>query len=251
MARIGRKKKADSDPTATTAATGRSGRSGADVPAKASRRGQIRAAYKMTRQVDPLVGWVTFATGFVTFAVMLAIGFLVDQPIYLGLIGLMLGLLAATIIFGRRAEKAAYSQVEGQPGAAAAALNMMRKGWTVTPGVAVSRNQDVVHRAVGRPGVVLVGEGSSSRVGNLLAAEKKKVTRYLPEVPVYEVQAGDEAGQVPLRKLNRHLTKLPRNLKNHQVSEINRRLKALGTMNLPIPKGPMPKGMRMPKGPRG
>ena len=250
MARMGRKKKADSDSAAATATAGRSGRSAADAPAKASRRGQIRAAYKMTRQVDPLVGWVTFATGFVTFAVMLAIGFLVDQPIYLGLIGLMLGLLAATIIFGRRAEKAAYSQVEGQPGAAAAALNMMRKGWTVTPGVAVSRNQDVVHRAVGRPGVVLVGEGSSSRVGNLLAAEKKKVTRYLPEVPVYEVQAGDEAGQVPLRKLNRHLTKLPRNLKNHQVSEINRRLKALGTMNLPIPKGPMPKGMRMPKGPR-
>src|SRR5688500_9899815 len=247
---LGRKKKADSDSTATTATAGRPGRSGADVPAKASRRGQIRAAYKMTRQVDPLVGWVTFATGFVTFAVMLAIGFLVGHPIYAGLTGLMLALLAATIIFGRRAEKAAYSQVEGQPGAAAAALNMMRKGWTVTPGIAVTRNQDLVHRAVGRPGVVLIGEGSAARVGNLLATEKKKVTRFVPEVPVYEVQAGDEDGQVPLRKLNRHLTKLPRNLKNHQVSEINRRLKALGTMNLPIPKGPMPKGMRMPKGPR-
>jgi hypothetical protein len=72
----------------------------------------------------------------------------------------------------------------------------------------------------------------------------------VPDVPVYEIQAGEEAGQVPLRKLNRHLTKLPRNLKTAQVSEINRRLKALGTMNLPIPKGPMPKGMRMPKGPR-
>ena len=205
----------------------------------------------MTRKVDPLVGWVTLATGFVTFAVVLAIGFLVGQPIYAGLIGLMLALLAATIVFGRRAEKAAYSQVEGQPGAAAAALNMMRRGWTVTPGVAVSRNQDLVHRAVGRPGVVLIGEGSSpNRVAGLLAAEKKKVTRFVPDVPVYEVQAGDEEGQVPLRKLNRHLTKLPRNLKKPQVVEVNRRLKALGTMNLPIPKGPMPKGMKMPRGPR-
>jgi hypothetical protein len=252
MARIGRKK-SDTGSVATTSTAGRAGKKGDSATAgegKQSRRGQIRAAYKMTRKVDPLVGWVTLATGFVTFAVMLAIGFVVGQPIYLGLIGLMLALLAATIVFGRRAEKAAYSQVEGQPGAAAAALNMMRRGWTVTPGVAVSRNQDLVHRAVGRPGVVLIGEGPPNRVANLLAAEKKKVTRFVPDVPVYEVQAGDDQGQVPLRKLNRHLTKLPRNLKNPQVAEVNRRLKALGTMNLPIPKGPMPKGMKMPRGPR-
>jgi hypothetical protein len=251
MARIGRKK-SDPGSVATTSTTGRAGKkaAAAEGEAKQSRRGQIRAAYKMTRKVDPLVGWVTLATGFVTFAVLVAIGFLVGQPIFLALIGLMLGLLAATIVFGRRAEKAAYSQVEGQPGAAAAALNMMRKGWTVTPGVAVSRNQDLVHRAVGRPGVVLVGEGPPHRVANLLATEKKKVTRFVPDVPVYEVQAGDDDGQVPLRKLNRHLTKLPRNLKNPQVAEVNRRLKALGTMNLPIPKGPMPKGTKMPRGPR-
>ncbi|MDQ1642796.1 MAG: hypothetical protein QOJ90_2147 [Actinomycetota bacterium] len=222
----------------------------APKPKKQSRTGQIRSAYKMTRKVDPLVGWITLAAGFLVFAVMLAIGFLVNQPIFFGLIGLMLGFLAATIVFGKRAEKAAFAQVEGQPGAAAAALNMLRRGWTVTPGVAATRNQDVVHRAVGRPGVVLVGEGSPTRVANLLATERKKVTRFVPDVPVYEVQAGNEDGQVPLRRLNSKLMKMPRNLKNDQVAEVNRRLKALGTMNLPIPKGPMPKGMKMPKGPR-
>ena len=221
-----------------------------DKPKKPSRTGQIRQAYTMTRKSDPRVGWVTLAAFLGVMVVVLAIGFLIGHPIYLGLMGFMVAVLAATIVFGKRAEKAAFSQVEGQPGAAAAALNMLRKGWTVTPGVAASRNQDLVHRAVGRPGVVLVGEGPPNRVANLLAAEKKKVTRFVPDVPVYEVQAGDEAGQVPLRKLNRHLTRLPRNLKNPQVSEVNRRLKALGTMNLPIPKGPMPKGMKMPRGPR-
>jgi hypothetical protein len=220
-------------------------------PRKPSRTGQIKAAYTMTRKVDPMVGWVTAAAGFVTFAVALAIGFLVGYPVYVGIIGLMLGILAATVVFGKRAEKAAFSQVEGQPGAAAAALNMLRRGWTVTPAVAVTRNQDVVHRAVGRAGVVLVGEGSPSRVSNLLATEKRKVTRFVPEVPVYDVQAGNEPGQVPLRKLNNHLMKLPRNLKNPQVIEVNRRLKALGTMNLPVPKGPMPRNVRMPRGPRG
>ena len=224
----------------------------ADEPAKKQGRfKQIGAAYSMTRKTDPLVGWVTLAAALLAFAALLAIGFLIGHPVYLGIVGVMAAILAATIVFGKRAEKAAFSQVDGQPGAAAAALNMLRRGWTVTPAVAVTRNQDIVHRVTGRPGVVLVGEGSPTRLGNLLAAEKKKVARYVPEVPIYDIQAGNEAGQVPLRKLNRALMKLPRNLKNDQVIEVNRRLKALGTMQLPIPKGPMPKNMRMPRGPRG
>ena len=153
----------------------------------------------------------------------------------------MAAILAATIVFGKRAEKAAFSQVDGQPGAAAAALNMLRRGWTVTPAVAVTRNQDIVHRVTGRPGVVLVGEGSPTRLGNLLAAEKKKVARYVPEVPIYDLQAGNESGQVPLRKLNSRLMKLPRNLKNDQVIEVNRRLKALGTMHCRSPRARCPR----------
>jgi Domain of unknown function (DUF4191) len=216
-----------------------------EKPKKPSRIAQIRQAYSMTRKSDPRVGWITLAAFLVVFLVVLAIGFLIGHPIYLGVMGVMFAVLSATIVFGKRAEKAAFSQVDGQPGAAAAALNMLRKGWTVTPGVAVTRNQDIVHRAVGRPGVVLVAEGGGhARLGNLLAQEKKKVARFVPDVPIYDIQAGNDEGQVPLRKLNKHLMKLPRNLKNDQVSEVNRRLKALGSMNLPIPKGPMPKNIQ-------
>ncbi len=222
----------------------------AGTPAKQGRVAQIRSAYSMTRKVDPMVGWVTAAAGLLVFAVVLAVGFLIGHPVYLGIMGFMAAFLVATIVFGKRAEKAAFSQVDGQPGAAAAALNMLRRGWVVTPAVAVTRNQDIVHRAVGRPGVVLIGEGSPTRVQALLVTEKKKVARYVPDVPVYDVQAGNGEGQVRLRKLNNHLMKLPRNLTNSQVTEVNRRLKALGTMSLPIPKGPMPKGTRMPRGPR-
>jgi hypothetical protein len=216
-----------------------------DKPKKPSRTAQIRQAYSMTRKSDPRVGWVTLATFLGVLVVLLAIGFLIGHPVYVGIMGVMFAFLAATIVFGRRAEKAAFSQVEGQPGAAAAALNMLRKGWTVTPGVAVTRNQDLVHRAVGRPGVVLIAEGGGpSRLGNLLAQEKKKVARFVPDVPIYDIQAGNDEGQVPLRKLNKHLMKLPRNLKNDQVSEVNQRLKALGSMTLPIPKGPMPRNIQ-------
>jgi hypothetical protein len=215
------------------------------------RLAQIRATYTMARKADPMIGLITAASGVLAFLVVLAIGFLVSLPIYFGILGVLGGVLAATIVFGKRAEKAAFSQIEGQPGAAAAAMNMLRKGWSVTPAVAATRNQDIVHRAIGRPGVVLVGEGSSpQRVAALLATEKKKVARFVPDVPVYELQAGSYEGQVPLRRLNRRMMKLPRNLSTAQAGEVTRRLRALGSMNLPIPKGPMPKNVRMPKGPR-
>jgi hypothetical protein len=160
--------------------------------------------------------------------------------------------MVALIVFGRRAERSAFAQIEGQPGAAASAMNLLRRGWTVTPAVAVTRNQDIVHRAVGRPGVVLVGEGSPSRVGNLLGQEKKKIARVAPEVPVHEFVVGTANGQVPLRKLQRAITKLPAKLTPAQVRELESRLKALDNVRgtLPIPKGPLPKNVKLPKAPK-
>jgi hypothetical protein len=219
-------------------------------PAKTKRIAQIRATYAMARRVDPKIGVFVGGAGLAVFVVVLLIGFLFRHPVYFGFLGLLTALAVMAIVFGRRAERAAYLQVEGQPGAAASVLQSLRRGWTVTPAVAVTRNQDLVHRAVGRPGIVLVGEGAPSRVANLLGQEKRKLGRILPDVPVYDFQAGTEEGQIPLRKLQRELMKLPRNLRPAQVSEVDRRLKAMGTLNLPIPKGPLPKNVRMPRPPR-
>ena len=121
----------------------------------------------------------------------------------------------------------------------------------MTPAVAVTRQQDVVHRAVGRPGVVLVAEGSPQRLPALLAQERRKLARLVPDIPVTELQAGNAEGQVPLRKLNAKVTRLSRSITVTQVAEVNRRLKAAGGMNVPIPKGPMPRGGRAPRAPRG
>lgn len=162
------------------------------------------------------------------------------------LVGLPLGLLAGTFWFSRRAMRAAYSQVEGQPGAAAAVIGSFRGGWLVTPGVAVNKSQDVVSRVVGKPGVILVAEGPSSRVVHLLANERKKTARWLPEVPIYEIQVGNEEGQVTLLKLQRALTKLPRNLRGGEITDVRRRLDAVSqnASPLPIPKGPIPTSSR-------
>ncbi|AWI28094.1 DUF4191 domain-containing protein [Streptomyces tirandamycinicus] len=222
----------------------------AENSANPGRLKQIALTYKMTRRVDPKVGLVVAGVGIVTFGVFLAIGFLIGHPIYLGILGFLLAFLAMAIVFGRRAERAAFGQMEGQPGAAAAVLQNVGRGWTTTPAIAMNRSQDVVHRAVGRAGIVLVAEGNPNRVKTLLAAEKKKMARVAVDAPVHDIIVGNDEGQVPLKKLRTTMTKLPRVLTGPQVTQTNDRLRAMGDLmsNMPLPKGPMPKGMRMPRG---
>ncbi len=209
---------------------------------------QMRAVYSMTRESDPkILAWVALpALAVIVVGVVLGIVF--GQPVYGIILAILLAVLVATFIFGRRASAAMYSQVEGRPGAAAAVLQGMRGDWRVTPAVAFNRNQDLVHRVVGRPGIILVGEGGSpSRIQQLLAQEKKRVARVAADVPVYEVLVGDTGeNAVTIRGLQRHLTKLPRNLKASQLDAVEGRMRALGGSNVPIPKGPIP--TRVPRG---
>lgn len=222
-------------------------------PAKPGRLAQIKQTYQITKKADPKIAWILIGCFFGPFVVLLGVGFLIDYPILLGFLGFMTGLTLTAWIFGRRAERAVYGQIEGQPGAAAASLNMLRRGWTVTPAVAFNKQQDLVHRVVGRPGVILVGEGNHTRVRTLLNQEKRKVARVAPDISVHEVIAGSGEGEVPLRKLPRTVTKLPKSITAGQVNELNHRLKALGAQQgaLPIPKGPMPRSAKQARSMRG
>ncbi|SED53231.1 DUF4191 domain-containing protein [Streptomyces sp. TLI_105] len=228
----------------------RKANTGSADAANPGRLKQIALTYQMTRKADPKVGLVVAGVGIGVLGVLLAIGFLIGHPVYLGILGFVLALLAAAVVFGRRAERAAFGQMEGQPGAAAAVLQNVGRGWTTTPAVAMNRSQDVVHRAVGRAGIVLVAEGNPNRVKTLLAAEKKRMNRVVVDVPVHDIVVGDGDGQVPLKKIRTTMLKLPRVLTGPQVTAANDRLRAMGDLmsNMPLPKGPMPKGMRMPRG---
>lgn len=219
-----------------------------DAPEKKGRLAQVRQTYRMARKSDRYIGWVTLGTVVAVLAVLVLVGILVG-PIWLWpVIGLPMALLAGALVFGRRAERAAYSQIEGQPGAAMAALGTLRRGWDMTPVVATNRHQDVVHRVVGRPGVVLVGEGTSAtRVTNLLTQEKRRHARVVGETPVYDIVVGNEDDQVPLRRISKHVTKLPRSLRPAEVTELRSRLRALGTQPVAMPKGPLPRGMKVPR----
>ena len=205
----------------------------------------FRDAYAVTKQVKPWIGIALVAIFLVTLSIGVGIGFAVDHPVYFGFIFTPLSFLASLLFFTRVAGRAAYSSIEGQMGAGASVLMAIRKGWTTTPAVAVSRNQDMVHRSVGRAGIVLTGEGSPSTLRQLLHDEHKKTERFAPGVPVIEVIVGDGEGQVSLRKLQKHLQKQPKTLTAHQMREVRARLKAVGGLSMPIPKGPMP--TRAPK----
>ena len=115
----------------------------------------------------------------------------------------------------------------------------MRGAWITTPTVAFTRKQDFVHRAVGPPGVVLVGEGSPSRVKQMLKQEKRKLARVVGDVALHEVFVGRGDGEVPLGKLRAHIMKLPRSIKPKQVGPLNTKLDTVQQADIPLPKGPM------------
>jgi hypothetical protein len=267
---------ARSKPTDATAPSGKAGRSPKDggrgrtsgaggstasgKAAKLDKKGQpkvsrlkkvggqvrmIRQAYTLTAKNDPKLPWLMLISFVVVAGVVELLGILFSSPFLFLPLAIITGVLAAMIVFGRRAQGSAYRQVEGQPGAAAWVLEGMRGDWRVSSGVAGTQQMDAVHRVLGRPGIILVAEGQPSRVRPLLAQEKKKIARVVGETPIYDIMVGDDEGQVPLRKLSAHVTKLPRNLTAAEVNSLGRRMSALGGARMPVPGGPLPGGKSM------
>jgi hypothetical protein len=226
-------------------------------PTKMGRRRQIIETYKMSREQDKKLGlWMLGA-----FVVFGAIGFAL---VFLGfgrsgsvfglvfsiIIGVMTGFLGLMIVFSRRAQRAAYVRLDGRLGGGAQALTMLRKGWKTDQMVGFTKQQDMVHRVVGPPGIVLVGEGNANRLKALMVSERRKHERVVAETPIHEIIVGNDAGQVPLPKLVRHVQKLGRQVKPAEITDILARLRALDAQRprIPLPRGPVPTSM---KGQRG
>jgi hypothetical protein len=220
--------------------------------AKAARRERFRQiwqAFQMQRREDKALLPIMIGTVVGTALVLFLLGLLIGQEWFLLPTGVLLGVLIAVIIFGRRVQRNVYGKAAGQPGAAGWALDNMRGQWRVTQAVAGTTQLDAVHRVIGRPGVILVAEGAPHRTKSLVAQEKKRVARIVGQVPIYDVTVGDEEGQVPLSGLQRYMTKLPRNIDKAQMETVEKRLAALANRAGPaMPKGPMPRGAQQMKG---
>lgn len=221
------------------------GRKKKDAP-REKRFKTLRDAYALAAQQYSFVTLRTIAVFLPLWAIGIGIGAALGRPGYAAFVTFPIAALGAFYFFTRLASNSAYASIEGQPGAGASVLMSIRKGWTVTPAVNVNKSQDMVHRAVGRPGIVLVGEGGAALRG-LLNDEHRKMERFAPGVPIYELVVGNEKDQVSVRKLQRRMRKFKNQLSKVQVRELRARLKSVGGLNVPIPKGPMPKNMRMPR----
>lgn len=217
---------------------------------KPGRIAQIIQTYRLTKKADPAI------TG-ILLGVFLGVGIVGFVLMHFGLggwafpavFGVLLGSLGALIVFGRRAQTSALAQIEGKPGAAASALSLLRRGWKTEPMIAFNKQQDVITRLVGPPGIVLIGEGNPNRLKPMMASERRKHERVASEVPIHELYVGNDEGQVPLRKLVKKVTKLGKDLKPAQMTDVLQRLRAIDAQRsaIPLPKGPVPtsmKGMR-------
>lgn len=199
---------------------------------------QLAQAWQVTRQNDPRMPLLVLGSGAAALVAGIVAWLLLDSVLWL-ITGVLLAFAVMMIVFGRRVQAGQFAAIEGQPGAAAAVLNIMRGQWFVSPAVAFTRKQDLVHRVVGRCGIVLVGEGQAARVKQLLAQERKRLARVAGDVTIHSVIVGNGDKEVPLDKLQVHMTKLPRELSKTEVPKLERKLKPLDR-DLPIPKGYMP-----------
>ena len=202
---------------------------------------QVKETYSFASKEISFLALRLLGVFAVVFAVIFGIGIALDQKLFLGFLGFTTSLLITVFYFGKIAEKAAYSSISGQVGAAASVLNAIRGPWFVTPAVGVDKNQNMVHRVVGRPGIILVGEGS--RPGVLLAEQRKAHARFAQGVPIHELTVGE--GEVTIFNLQKTVKKISKSLRPAEVTEVRKRLEALPKTALPIPKGPMPQGRKM------
>ncbi len=223
---------------------------------KDGRLSQIRQVFTAAHSVDPLIGWWMAAAALGTVLLMVAIGLLVDMPIYFLILGVPLAAMAASIVLSFRAKRAAYKSIEGKPGAAGAALSSLRKGWYFEQqpvAAEAGRAGDMasaamVFRATGRPGVVLVAEGPAARATKLAESERKKISRIAgASVPVTVLRIGEGGGkdEVSVRKITSKIQRMKPVLTKQEVAAVNKRLRAMGGMRPPLPAGVDPNRVRM------
>ena len=217
---------------------------------------QMWQVFQMTRRSDPAIVWFLIIAFIVPIAIATVLSVALSRDNIIGIIlyvvaGVMGGLLLALVILGRRAERAAYSQIAGQPGAVGAVLkNGLRRSWigNEEPVGFSPKTKDAVYRAVGRPGVVLIGEGPRSRTQPMLDKERANVARLLPNVPIYQLHVGPDADSVPLYKVPAALRKFKNKLTKAEVQQIDKRLTSVGKVKgFGIPAGIDPQRLRAPR----
>ena len=105
-----------------------------------------------------------------------------------------------------------------------------------------------MHRVVGPPGIVLVGEGNPNRVQALLATERRKHERVAAETPIHEVIVRQRRGRGAAAEAG-HATSASSAATGQAGRDDRHAQPAQGARRqprppLPMPKGPVPTSMK-------
>jgi hypothetical protein len=212
---------------------------------------QLLQVYKLTAKADKnfvLAGVLAFVAP-MTIGVVAILLFFMDSALTMflwSITTILFSLLSLLAVLSRRAEKAAFMRIAGQPGAVAAVINStLKRGYSTSemPVAVDPKSRDAVYRAVGKAGVVLIAEGGSARVRQLIEDEKRKVSRAIPGVTIPVIWVNQDPSSTQLHALTKTIYKLKKALTRAEISVVNKRLAGLGT-NIPIPKGIDPNRMR-------
>lgn len=212
---------------------------------------QLLRVYKLTAKADKdfvLMGILSFVAPLAVGIVVILLFFTdsILSIILWSISTLLFALLITLSVLSRRAERAAFMRIAGQPGAVAAVIgSTLKRGYSASemPVAVDPKSKDAVYRAIGRAGVVLIAEGNSSRVKQLVEDERRKVSRAIPGVQTPIIYVNQDPASTQLHQLTKTIYKLKKTLNRQEISVVNKRLAGLG-LNIPIPKGIDPNRVR-------
>ena len=196
-------------------------------------------AYKVTKRSYSWLPWGLLGVALLGLAIGLVPAIITGRWLSWIILAIAFGVTFPLLLLMRLVRKASYQQIDGRPGAVSAVLDNIGRGWNVKPEPVRfnARTQDMVYRALGRPGVVIVSEGPKGRVRGLIEEERKAIKRVAPSAPTHVIMVGNDEGQVKLERLEREMRRLKKQITAQEVAALSYRLDAIRTNNLPIPKG--------------
>lgn len=215
---------------------------------------QIKSLFRFTREV---YGWLPWAQGAILVAGILlglVVGYLIPPfqvwtLVLWAITGLMLGVLGSLFLMTRLSTTAMYAKIDGMPGATGHVMSSsLGRKWQAsdTPVGINPKTQEAVYRAIGRGGIVVVGEGARGRLTRLMNEERTKAQRVAQGVPVHIYYVGHGDGDIAISELSKTVKKLPNVIDKATLAAVIRRIDSVSqsVSSLPIPKGIDPTKVR-------
>jgi len=208
---------------------------------------QLRSLFSFTKEYFSWLPYLLIGIVVVAIALGVLVGTLISPGVIWSLIlwgitGLFAGVLGAMITLTRLATRAMYKRIDGMPGATGHIISTgLGRRWQASemPVGVNPKTQDAVYRAIGRGGVVIIGEGARGRLTRLINDERSKVQRVASGVPVHILYVGDGEDDVAIAKLASVIKSYPKAIDRTTMAAVIKRIDSVSqsVTSLPIPKG--------------